>query len=190
MRRPLRPSAVWTWQHQAEAIGEQGKNAETGNETAAAGLQEESRQCRGTESGTVHGTRHRATEPHGEVRRRRTWDHRKPAGKNPRRDRGTRPRNHTGRPPSADVGPPDTSREPRGELGIPGTDNGTETRIMAPASRRPMGNAAGGRPETSETPVGKPRGEFGVSGNSVSVSWIRKTPDPANNQFRAEPEVR
>ena len=76
---------MWTRQHQADAVGEQRENAETGNETAAAGLHEESRKDRGTESGTVHGSWHRATEPHGGVRRRRMWDHRKTAG-NPERE--------------------------------------------------------------------------------------------------------
>ena len=80
-RETTEPSAVWTWQHTAE---EQRENAETGNETAAGSFHEESHKGRGTASGTVHGSWHRATEPHGEVRRRRMWDHRKPAGKTER----------------------------------------------------------------------------------------------------------
>ena len=61
-RETTEPSAVWTWQHTAE---EQRENAETGNETAAVSLHEESHKGRGTASGTVHGSWHRATEPHG-----------------------------------------------------------------------------------------------------------------------------
>ena len=114
-RETTEPSAVWTWQHTAE---EQRENAETGNEIAAVSLHEESHKGRGTASGTVHGSWHRATEPHGEVRRRRMWDHRKSAG------------------------------NPEGDSGTPGTEDGTETRTVAPVPRKQLGRAAGGGQET------------------------------------------
>ena len=171
MRKPLRPSAVWTWQHQAEAVEEQGENAETGNETAAAGLQEESRQCRGTESGTVHGTWHRATEPHGEVRRRRTWDHRKPAGKT--RDGIVAPGHGTTRE--------DRRRRMWGHRTPAGNPEGnSEYRAPITAPRHGSWHrryeGQWGTPPVADRRPPKHQwesrgGEFGVSGNSVSVSW-------------------
>ena len=97
-----------------------------------------------------------------EVRRRRMWDHRESAG------------------------------NPEGDSGTPGTEDGTETRNVAPVPRKQLGRAAGGGQETSETPVGDPRGGDSGSPGSQSPSHgnerrrtLRTTSSELNLRFRS-----